>query len=126
VPLAFAAVVPVAFVALALVLIPRLAAERSQKALVDVFERACSERDRGRCELVYLREEPGADFYTGGRAIELPKGAPVDAERILDGEATRYLAIRPRDRGFLPAALFERTELLGRFGDYELRREGVG
>ncbi len=121
--LATALLVPVLFPVVALGVMPALARERSQAALAHAFEEGCPPGGARHCVLVYADDVPAGDFYTRGRAVELRGRSSSDVARKLGDEVVHYFAVRRQDRGWLPHQFWERTDSLGSFGRYELRRE---
>jgi 4-amino-4-deoxy-L-arabinose transferase-like glycosyltransferase len=111
---------PAVAVAALLFVLPPMGEERSQRELAMAFL-AHAPPD---AVLHYVEDLPRtAEFYTGGRVTRIdPTG---DAIRpLLRDDERQYFAIEPDHLEALrDDTEIERTELLGRFGDYMLRRE---
>jgi hypothetical protein len=108
-----------ALAALLLVVVP-MGDERSQKNLAEAFL-AHAHPD---ATLLYVDDLPHtAEFYTGGRAERIAPSGTVVRPLLRDGEQ-HYFAIEPEHLERLRKSTgLGRTELLGHFGDFMLRRE---
>jgi hypothetical protein len=116
-----ALVVPTLFLLAALFVIPVLGDSRSQKKLAGEFLHLDFDRD---ANLVYTDRMPlSGDFYSGGRALDIPDEDPDTVlSHLLDSDQD-YFAIKLHDLDRFPFQGLELTKEVGRYGNYILRRE---
>ena len=110
-------VVPVVMVLTLLLVIPRVAAENSNKALV---ERYLTLRTSDAERLIYLWPAPAsAEFYTGGKFVSAWVAGEADPF-LLDSARDFFVANRDQT---LPAPIRDRLESVGEYGRFVLLRE---
>lgn len=116
-----ALVVPTVFLIIAVFIIPVLSPNRSQKELATYF---LSLGDELGGRLVYTDQmPPSGDFYTKGRAVDVPDEDPAAILSHLRDFDQDIFAIELGDERDFPQEAYELTIEVGRFGKYILRKE---
>jgi len=116
-----ALVSPTVFLLAAYFVVPLLGESRSQKDLASSFLNLDFDSDAA---LIYTDRMPlSGDFYTEGRAIDIPDENPDTILGHLRDLDQDYFAIEIDDLESFPFEGLDMTTEVGRFGDYVLRRE---
>jgi 4-amino-4-deoxy-L-arabinose transferase-like glycosyltransferase len=91
----------------------------SHKTIVQTW---AAQRANGGERLVYVgRPPPSAEFYSRGKAMQVPD--PATLASLLDEPAADFIALRADDLARLPDATRSRLVSLGVFGNYRLLHE---
>lgn len=115
-------VVPLGFSVAAATLLQHMGSRNSQRELISVFE---SQPHLPHDKLLYVGKQPySAEFYTEGAAERL-EDKPEEIFSHLDDSDRDYFAIYLKALDRVPHELLDRTEEVGRFGKFSLRREAL-
>lgn len=101
--------------------VPRIGRLNSQMNIVEIFNKHAKTAS---AKLVYVQQMPSsADFYSGGKAVDISDDAhPQMMERLQDQKEDHYVVHHEHIQR-LPSIFFERTKLIGRYGEFIIRQE---
>jgi len=115
--------VPISFLIASLSIMPHIGGKKSQKSLILAF---LKHKGGQQAELLYTRRLPfSARFYAQGEVNQLIYETPSKILDELYDDNLDYYAIRDDNIVKFPDEAFKATVLLGRFGNYQLRKEST-
>ena len=117
---ATAALVPVVFSIAALLVLPQLSDELSEKALVNVFQAMAKSSGE---KLVFIGSKPYSGlFYANGEAKLIDDEKLSEVDEALAKKENKYFAIANKVSKFMPQALYTQTVEVAQSPKYVLRK----
>ncbi len=113
--------VPVIFVAAAVVIMPAMGQKLSQRELVQTFLKLNQENDN---KLVFVGNKPYSGlFYAQGRAKFIHSGKFEQIRKEFKDQEASYFALEDKEWIYMPQEMTTQTEEVAKFPKYSLRRE---